>query len=377
MKITALEIWPVKIPYKRSYSTSRGTVSCGNRVILKISTDEGISGAGEASFIHPDRSGETLETVVEILYKRLGPLIIGCDPFNLERIVRTIEDNVGEDFTFPYSFCAIDLALHDIMGKALNLPVAKLMGGLFRTRMEVGRSLSIAPLDEIAANAENLRNQGYKGLTLKGSKDWQGDIERFITVRKALGDDFPLEIDPNQAYSVKEAIRLIRALEAYHLENVEQPCAWWDLDGLARITRASPVPITADEAVSNPADAMTVVKQQAADQITIKLARLGGFYYARKIAAIAEAGGLSCNMGSKHTLGVGTAAILHFCAAHSVVVEPLGYGSALERFVDDIITEEIPFKEGIASLPEGSGLGVTLNEDKLKKYADGGPIVVK
>ncbi|NET51618.1 MAG: hypothetical protein F6K09_23780, partial [Merismopedia sp. SIO2A8] len=243
--------------------------------------------------------------------------------------------------------------------------------------MDVGRSLSIKPLNEIAANAERLRNMGYKGLTLKGSHDWRGDIKRFIAVRNALGDDFPLEIDPNQAYSVKEALRLIRALETYDLENVEQPCAWWDLDGMAHITQMSSVPITADESVISPADAIAVVKKRAADMITIKLARSGGFFYCRKVAAIAEAGGLACNMGSKHTFGVGTAAIIHFCAAHSIVIEPLGYGSPLERFTDDIIVDEIPFKDGIVSLPEGPGLGVTLDDAKLKKYSDGSPLVVK
>ncbi|NET10333.1 MAG: hypothetical protein F6K16_37665 [Symploca sp. SIO2B6] len=377
MKISALEIWPVKIPYKKSYSTSRGTVSCGDRVILKIITDEGIIGAGEASFIHPDRAGETIETVVETLHKRLGPLLIGLDPFDVALIMQTIDQHVGEDFAYSYSRCAIDLALHDIMGKALNVPVAKLIGGTIRTTMDVGRSLSIKPLNEIAANAERLRNMGYKGLTLKGSHDWRGDIKRFIAVRNALGDDFPLEIDPNQAYSVKEALRLIRALETYDLENVEQPCAWWDLDGMAHITQMSSVPITADESVISPADAIAVVKKRAADMITIKLARSGGFFYCRKVAAIAEAGGLACNMGSKHTFGVGTAAIIHFCAAHSIVIEPLGYGSPLERFTDDIIVDEIPFKDGIVSLPEGPGLGVTLDDAKLKKYSDGSPLVVK
>ncbi|MCP2731112.1 mandelate racemase/muconate lactonizing enzyme family protein [Limnofasciculus baicalensis] len=377
MKIIALEIWPIKIPYKKSYSTSRGTISHGDHVVIKLITDEGITGAGEASFIHADRAGETIETVTEILHKRLGPILMGFDPFDVELIMKTIDKRVGEDFAFSYSRCAIDLALYDIMGKALNLPVAKLIGGTYRTHMEVSRSLSIKPLSEIAGDAEKLRDMGYKMLTLKGSKDWQGDIKRFIAVRKALGDDFPLEIDPNQAYTVKQAIRLIRALEDYGLENLEQPCAWWDLDGMAQVTSVSPVPITADESVINPADAIKVVKMRAADMITIKLARLGGFHYGRKVAAIAEAGGLACNMGSKHTFGVGTAAIIHFCAAHSIVIEPLGYGSPLERFTDDIIVETIPFKEGIVSLPEGSGLGVTLDETKLKKYSDGSPLVVK
>ncbi|MCP2731115.1 hypothetical protein [Limnofasciculus baicalensis] len=89
MKIIALEIWPIKIPYKKSYSTSRGTISHGDHVVIKLITDEGITGAGEASFIHADRAGETIETVTEILHKRLGPILMGFDPFDVELIMKT------------------------------------------------------------------------------------------------------------------------------------------------------------------------------------------------------------------------------------------------------------------------------------------------
>jgi len=371
MKITGLEIWPIRIPYKAAYTTSRGTVAQAEGVVIRIATDAGITGAGEASFLFPDRSGETIETVPEILQHRLGPLLIGRDPFDIEGAMEAFDRACGEQFTFPYSRAAIDLALFDLMGKAQGVPVAQLLGGISRPRLSVGRSLPIAPPDQTVEIACMLRERGYRGLTLKGSAEWRGDIERFVAVRRAMGDDFPLEIDPNQAYSVEQAIEVARTLEPLGIANIEQPCAWWDLEGMARITAATSVTIAADETVMCSADVATVARLRAADMVTIKLARVGGITEARRMVDIARKAGLACNMGSKHTFGVGTAAILHFCAAIGHVCEPLGYGSALERFVDDVIEEEIPFANGIASLPQGAGLGVTLCEEKLARYTAG------
>jgi len=376
MIVTGLEIWPVRIPYKAAYTTSRGTIRNAEGVVIRISTAAGIAGLGEASFLFPDRSGETIETVPEILQHRLGPLLIGTDALDIEGTMARFDSACGEQYTFPYSRAAIDIALHDVAGRAQDLPVASLIGGINRPRLEVGRSLPIAPPEEIVGAARALREQGYRGLTLKGSADWRGDIDRFIAVRGAVGDDFPLEIDPNQAYSVKQAIAVARALEPHGIANIEQPCAWWDLEGMARVTAATSVTIAADETVMCCADVSTVARMHAADMVTIKLARVGGITEGRRMVDAARAAGLACNMGSKHTFGIGTAAILHFCAAIRHVSEPLGYGSPLERFVDDVIEEQIPFADGIASLPPGTGLGVTLSEEKLARYTVGSKRVV-
>jgi len=376
MKIRALEIWPVAIPYKNTYASSRGQLKAGQGVILCLHTDEGLSGFGEASLLFPDRSGETQASMVHVLSDYFAPLLLGQNPLEIQVLMGRLERCAGDAFAFPYTRAAVDLALYDLMGKILNQPVAVLLGGVMRRTMKVGRSLSIKPLPELVSHAERLAQEGYYGLTLKGSSDWRGDQARFIALRKALGPDFPLEIDPNQAYAVADAIRLVKALEPYDLANLEQPCPWWDLDGLQRIQQASSVPVTADESVMCPSDALQIIKRQAASQITLKLARLGGILAAKKVLTVADAGGLTCNMGSKHPFGIGTAALLHFCAAHAQVVEPLGYGSPLERFVDDILDTPIPFAQGVVTLPEGVGLGVSVDRHKLKLYAPEGPILI-
>ena len=377
MKITELEFWPIRIPYNAPYTTSRGTVRQAEGVVIRVATESGVTGAGEASFLFPDRSGETIETVPEILQHRLGPLMIGRDASDIDGIMGEFDRACGEQYTFPYSRAAIDIALHDLLGKARGVSVAELLGGVFRSTLKVGRSIPILPVDELADVARALCDEGYRGLTLKGSADWRGDIERFIAVRRATDDAYPLEIDPNQAYSVEEAIEVARALEPHGICNIEQPIAWWDLPGLARVTAATSVRIAADEAVMCSADVANIARLGAANMVTIKLARVGGIREASRMVDVARAAGLACNMGSKHTFGVGTAAILHFCAARGHIEEPIGYGAPLERFVDDVIEDEIPFAQGIASLPTGAGLGVTLSEEKLARYVVGEKRVVR
>ena len=371
MIIQKFEVWSIKIPYRKQYISSRGRLIDGQGVILRLTSDTGIQGFGEASLLFPDRSGETVETIVEILLRHISPIVLGEDVFQFESILQRLGLIAGDAFSFPYSRAAVDIALHDLRARAVNLSLAQSLGGISRKHMQVGRSLSILSRDEMVEQARSLYKQGYKMLTLKGSADWQVDIERFLAVRDALGPDYPLEIDPNQAYSVKGAIALVRRLESAGLQNLEQPCAWWDLEGLKRITDASSVTVSADEAVMCPSDVMRVARLEAADMVTLKLARIGGIWQAQKMLHVAEAAGMACNLGSKHTFGVGTAALLHFAASHPYISEPLGYGSPLEYFSDDIIKEKIPFSDGMVSLPEGIGLGVTLDDDKLAKYSQG------
>lgn len=369
MKITKVEVYPILIPYMRKYEMAVGSAEMGQRVIIKVFTDEGIIGLGEASVVIPDRTGEIIETIVFALKKYFAPLMIGENPFNIQGIMRKLDQIIWSRYGFLYSKAAIDIALHDIMGKAAGQPIYNLLGGLYRRTIGVSRSLPITSPEETAQNALKLKEQGYKLLTVKVGFDPDLDVKRVAAVRKAVGEDFPLEVDPNQGYRVPVAIPTLRKMEAYGILNVEQPCPWWDLDGMAEVARALDTPVTADESVLTPIDAMRVIEKRAADSITIKLAKSGGFLESRKIAILADLAGIHCNMGSQHPSGVGTAAILHFAAATPEVVEPIGYGVPAERFVDDILVEPLQMRNGTVEVPDKPGLGVEVDDNKLKKYA--------
>jgi L-alanine-DL-glutamate epimerase-like enolase superfamily enzyme len=195
-------------------------------------------------------------------------------------------------------------------------------------------------------------------------------------VRDAVGANYPLEIDVNGAYNVEVAIPTLRKMERYGIEAIEQPVPWWDLQGMKEVRIALDTPITADESAWTPQDVANIARMSAADTICLKPVKNGGLFLSRRMAEMAEAAGMGVLMGSKHPLSPGTSAILHFAAALPCVHGVLGYGSPLERLVDDICDPPLAMnKDGTVSLPEGPGLGVTLSSEKLRRYTDTEPLV--
>jgi len=352
-------------------------------LLLKVHTENGLVGLGEASLggMGPDRSGEMPFTSFEVLQQRVAPKLLGKDAMKMGDILDSLYKLGTEKYVFPYTRAAVDIALHDLVGKAKKLPVYKLLNPLVEAPpapFKVGRSLGVKPAPELVTEAKRLlETHGYHGFTCKGCDDVDGDIERFIALREALGPDFPLEIDPNQAYSVKDAVRVVKALEPHGLSCIEQPVAWFDLQGMAEVQAASSVTLAADEALMIPEDVNRIAKMKAAKWVTIKVAKLGGLREASRIYRQALDLGLGCNLGSKHPFGVGTAAVAHFCAAHPMVEQPLGYGAPLERFVDDILEAPgIHFEKSLLHVPQGPGLGVTVDQSKLEKYAIADPAIL-
>jgi L-alanine-DL-glutamate epimerase-like enolase superfamily enzyme len=369
VKITKVEVFPIGMPYAKPYEQATGVTKMARRVIVKLYTDEGVVGLGEASTLLPNRTGESAQVIAVVISNLFAPLLIGENPLSIQHVMQKLRRASMDKYGFLYSKTAIDMALHDIAGKVYNVPVAALLGGVVRTSIGVSRSVPLAAPAEVAKAAEKLVKTGYKMITVKAGLDPAADLQRVRAVRKAVGEGFPIEIDANQGYRADVAVRWLSKMEEYDIENVEQPCPWWDLAGMAEVSRALRCTVTADESVLCPAEAMNFVRSQAADAFTIKVAKCGGFLQAKRIAAIADAAGLSCNMGSEHPAGIGTAAMAHFWASTPEIIDSIGYGSPLERFADDIVKDPIEFKNGVVNFPAGIGLGVELDEKKLRKHA--------
>lgn len=367
--IERFEAWRVKIPLKKTIVSSRGSLDVGEKVVIKLTTKKGFEGVGESSVIFPSRSGENAATIFVALKELFAAHVLGKNPIALQRILESLTPLSSEQFAFLATVCSIDLALHDLKAKIVGLSVADLLGGAFRHKIPLSRSISVGSDEEIIKAAKEFTHSGYRLLTLKGTKDWRANIKTFEKVREAIDETIELEIDPNQAWTAKGTLEVDRALSKYNLACIEQPCLWWDLEAMQYVTQNAHTPIAADESLLSPADAMRIVRMRAADILNLKLAKSGGIDATLRIVHIAQSAGLECNVGSKHPLGVGAAALLHFAASVPGCGEFIGYGSALERFEADIIKEKIIIENGCALLPEGIGFGVTLDEDALKYYA--------
>jgi len=340
-------------------------------LLVRIETDEGVTGIGEAP-VDIGFFGQTLEEVQAAIDDYLGPQIVGVDPFDREWILHRID--------YKRNSCAksgIDLAVHDLMGKALGVPVSVLIGGSHKTRIPVAVEIAGGAPDDMAAACVACMEKGVRAFKPKIGGWPEQDAERLRVIRQAVGPDVSLRADANRGYTPKEAITLCRLAEKYDvgLELIEQPVAEWDLQGMAYVRRNVNTLVEADESCFTIHDAMQIVRHEAADVLNIKIAKAGGLYQAKKIAAIAEAAGLQVVLGTAFGLGPKIAAKLHLAASTVHMVDAVEFTEL--RLHEPLVREplntalSLPLDDdGCLPVPTGPGLGVELDEEKLRQYGE-------
>lgn len=382
MKITAIEAFPFRLPTRRDFSWASLLVPLGGFVFVEISTDAGISGFGEATPL-PDwggdngkHGGETQQTVIDIIHSTIAPAMIGQDPTRIEeahmRIDKVLRGN-------NYARCAVDIALHDLWGKALEQPVYRLLGGEVRDRAPIAHMIGIMPTEEAIEEARQAVGDGIRSFQVKGGLDPERDIAAVSGIREVVGPDVFLRLDANQGYqSAKNAARILRRMSG-HLDMVEQPVR--DMEALAELRPLTDIDVIADESCWDEFDALDVVRMRAADAISIYLAKAGGIARARRVAAVAGAAGLPCDVNGSIESAIGTAANMHFALASPPVTLPsvtaisAPEGQVVRKaggyyYTDDVIDEAFPLHDGGQRPPEGPGLGLKLNRQKLERFRE-------
>lgn len=369
MKIVRVDIIPVSIPPSRSLRV--GTYGELGRmldfVLAKVYTDDGIVGYGEAPPL-PPLSPESQDIIVSVLEKRLVPVILGEDPFDLERIWEKM-DLVAP--TYPMAKAVIDIALHDIIGKSLKVPLYKLLGGELLKRFPIVGLVGLGPKEYVVSEAMRLVNEGYTGLRLKISPGM--DVELVKAVRESVGDNITIRVDANQSYPTHKAIKVIKALERYEIELVEQPTVWWDFKGLAKVAKSVDTPIMPHESLYLISDVKALLDMGAMDVLGLKTYRPGGgITSARKLIHMAQVLNIPCLLHDDIELGVSLAAAMHFIAANyrhiKFKCELSGYPDWVS---DDVVKEPLKIGRGFAEIPQGPGLGVEIDDQKVMKYSKG------
>ena len=273
--------------------------------------------------------------------------------------------------------CGIDLALWDLKGKALGQPAYALLGGSFDPQILCTYTLSIDTPEKMAEQAAFRKSQGYKTLVVKIGRDPATDLQRLALVREAVGDEVNLRLDANEAFWPEQAIGIIRRMETYHPEFVEEPVKRWDLEGMAKVARSVGVPISSDESNTSLESVLKIIQKGAAGIINIKISKNGGLTRSKKIAALAEAAGIPCIVGGANTYEIGRQACRHF--AVSTAQAQMGMGSegcapASQSKIDDVTKavmtyEDVTRGNGFVGVLPGPGLGVELDEEKIRKYS--------
>lgn len=361
MKITDIKTSLLQVPFKEVLRASYGARTHATYILLEIHTDEGLVGYGE-------HDGLFFQTADAFIHSELKPLLIGEDPLRIEYLAHKMDHFMLWNSFSAYPISAVDMALYDLKGKALGVPVYELLGGLYRDRMEVTGLIHLHSIDEDAEAAVRLVEEGHRILKIKVGFDLSQDLQRLAAIREAVGTDIPFRLDPNMAWSPQTAIRRIKAMEEYGLQWVEQPVPSWDLDGLLKVSNAVDTPLSADESCMSVRDALKLAETGAVEVFNVYLTESGGITRAREIAAIANTAGISCVIGTWGEGGVGQAAVLHTVAASRNFQLP---GDSTYGLVsDDYIEKKLSFTDGCLEVPPGPGLGVTPDPHKVSRYSD-------
>lgn len=333
-------------------------------VLLEVSTDEGITGLGEAV-------GFPSVEIVESIIRTCRPRLLGQDPFNVERIMDLLYRAGGwQNFlnTGNIALGGIEMALWDIIGKACDKPLYQLFGGLFREKIPYMYFLPRKGPEEMAEQAAEAVEEGFRTLYIKVGVDPEEDVQAVQAIRGAVGSGPKLRVDANEAWSPSMAISMIRKMEPYDLEFVEQPVHFRDFDGLAAVKRAVGIPIAANQTSWTQYDVLEIIKRQAADIILTDPHQLGGLYIFKKVAAMAEYAGMPIVKHSFCDLGVSANAAMHIMA--STPNFTLANQAYVAFLSDDIIVGGLPHYDGdCLTVSRKPGIGVELDPDKVERYA--------
>ncbi|CAG4897495.1 muconate/chloromuconate family cycloisomerase [Paraburkholderia gardini] len=367
VQITSVEAILVDLPTIRAHQLAMATMQQQTLVIVRLRSSDGIEGIGEATTIgglsYGDESPEGIKLTIDTY---LAPAIVGQDATNInDAMLRLNKVARGNRF----AKCAMETALLDAQGKRLGVPVSTLLGGVVRKTLPVLWTLASGDTQRDIDEAEMLlAERRHNTFKLKiGRRSVRDDVAHVSKIKAALGDRARVTVDVNQAWNEADAALGIEALEAAGIDLIEQPTPREQRGALARLAARFIVPIMADEAVTGPEDALELVRGACADVFALKIAKSGGIYGMMRTAAIADAAGVSLYGGTMLEGSIGSIASAHGFAA----LPQLAWGTELFGpllLKDDIVTARPQYRDFDLHLPEGPGLGLHIDEEKLAFY---------
>ena len=373
MKITDVKATPVTVPMEAPLRWSMGIETGTTRTIVELSTDEGIVGIGETY-------GGNATT--EAILNACAPLIKGEDPSEIGKIIAKFSPYFEipyETSVPPHAFAGVEMACWDAVGKSQDKPVSSLLGGALKQEIPFISYLfyryegnnGIPAIDSAEAMLkyhERLEKKfgKFSGAKIKGGVfPPEEEMKAVKLFRETQGDDFALRFDPNGFWSVETSIRILKQMEQYNLEFVEDPTLY--IEGMARVRKEVSIPFSTNMCVIWFNQIMPAVRLGAIDMIQEDLHYWGGLQLNRKLVSIAEALQLGLAIHSDRELGISTAAVLHFVSSQPWLTHAVD--SHYHHQVDDIITEPFAYRDGKIKVPDGPGLGVEIDRKKLDKYA--------
>ena len=365
--IESVETIIVDLPTIRPHKLAMHTMQNQTLLIIRIRSSDGITGVGESTTIgglsYGNESPDSMKVNIDT---HIAPLLIGQRADNINAAMQGIDRHVRGN-TFAKS--GIETALLDAQGKRLNLPVSEVLGDRVRDALPVAWTLASGDTERDIAEAEKMLDlRRHRIFKLKiGAGEVSKDLAHVIAIKKAMGDRASVRVDVNQAWDEAVAIRACQILGDNGIDLVEQPISRTNMVGLARLSARSPTPIMADEAIECVEDAFNLARLGAGSIFALKIAKTGGPSAVLRVAAIANAAGIGLYGGTMLEGGVGTLASAHaFATLPKLAWDTELFGPLL--LTEDILEQAPVYRDFQLHVPTTPGLGLTLDEDKLKHF---------
>lgn len=353
MKITKIKLGKISVPLRVPFKTALRSVDAVHDIIVEIHTDEGFIGFGEAP---PTGviTGDTTDGIIGAIKDHISKVLIGRKIEDFENLMEDLQHCIVKNTSAK---AAVDMALWDLFGKFLQVPVHKLLGNA-KDHIVTDITISVNDPQEMAKDALNAINRGYDTLKVKVGANPALDVKRLEEIRQAVGYDVAIRIDANQAWKPKEAIRILNAMseKGLDIEFVEQPVIAYDIDGLKMVTDAIEIPTLADESVFSPRDAFEIIQRRAADMVNIKLMKCGGIYEALKIVSAAQVYDVDTMIGCMLEAKVSVNAAVSLACAKNIITKIDLDGPVLCK-TDPVIGGAV-FDEKMITPSPAPGLGI-------------------
>ena len=379
--IASIALHHVRLPTRREHKWTGLTEPIGGYIVLKMTDGDGRAGWGEAPALKDWGGdfgryyGESPATVGAVISQYLAPAVRGCLPGDVGELHARMDRALKGH---PYAKSAIEIAAYDLAGLQLGVPSYRLLGGTVRRRIAVTHSIGLVSFEEAEREATQVVREGIRTLKIKVGVDADRDVEMVLRMRDTVGPKVALAVDANQGYATPgEAIGVFRRMARAELIYFEQP-----VEGIARlaeVARAIDAPVMADESAWTAHDVLDIAERRAAQLISIYTTKPGGLYRAMEVAAVARAAGLVCNVNGSVETGIGNRAniALAACAPAATLscVVPVSTPAEAQSgqvagiyYKDDLIAAPMRFADGAVDVPAGPGLGIAVDEAKVRRY---------
>lgn len=363
--IQHIQVILADVPTIRPHKLSVATMHTQTLVLVRIRCADGVEGWGEATTIgglnYGDESPESIKANIDA---HIAPLLLGMKASEVAKAMAKLRKTIQGN---RFAKCAIETALLDAQGRRLGVPLSELLGGRVRDTLPVAWTLASGDTAKDIAEAEQmLELRRHRIFKLKiGSRAVDDDVRHVLAIKKALGDAVSVRVDVNQAWSELDAMRGIAALEAGGIDLIEQPVRGGNLAAMARLSQRFSVALMADEALHGPLDAYALANAAAADVFAVKIAQSGGLLPAANVAVVAQLAGIALYGGTMLEGSVGTAASAQLFSTF----DELAFGTELFGpllLTQEVLREPLVYRDFMLQVPQGAGLGVDIDMDKLK-----------